>query len=116
MLTIEQIIKLRPGLELDRAIHEHLFSRTGRPHKYSTTHAALEILDAVPMQVERLREADPEFKPERPFRCRFQLGPIEEPDERSVTAATAPVALCKAALIRLVVSTPAPNADTASQG
>lgn len=116
MLTIEQIIAMRPGLELDRAVHEHLFSRTGRPHKYSTTNAALEILDVVPMQIERLREADPDFKPERPFRCRFQLGPIEEPDERTVTAATAAVALCKGALIRLVISTPQPNADTPSQG
>ncbi len=116
MLTIEQIIAMRPGPELDRAVHEHLFSRTGRPHKYSTTNAAIEILDVVPMQLERLREADPDFKPERPFRCRFQLGPIEEPDARSVTAATAQVALCKAALVRLVVSTPAPNADASSQG
>ena len=109
MLTAEQITALRPGPDLDRAVHQWVFKRAGRPIKYSTTGSALELLDVMPLQVGRFRDSDPDMKPERPFYCRFKLGPASEPEESRVTAATAPAAMCKAALIYVMATSN--NAD-----
>ena len=109
MLTPEQITALRPGPDLDRAVHQWVFKRAGRPIKYSTTGAALELLDVMPLQVGRFRDSDHDMKPERPFYCRFKLGPASEPEECRVTAASASAAMCKAALI--YINATSPDAD-----
>lgn len=106
-MNAEQIAALLPGPDLDRLVHEHVFAKAGRRKPWSTTSAALEILDVLPVVVGRRNSGEPDYKPERPY-----WGGLVEPvhDEESgphyvtntrIFCATAPVAACKIALIEV---------------
>lgn len=106
-MTADQITAMLPGPELDRLIHEHVFGKAGRRKAWSTTAAALEILELLPIAAGRRPVDDPALKPDRPY----WAGTVEHiEDEESgsrystparLFSSTLPLAICKMALIEV---------------
>lgn len=106
-MTSDQIVAMLPGPELDRLIHEHVFGKVGRRKQWSTTTAALEILEQLPLAAGLRPVNDPSPKKERPY----WAGTVEHiEDEESgsrystptrLFSNTLPLAICKMALIEV---------------
>jgi hypothetical protein len=103
MTTVESILKLSAGKELDAAVHEFVFGLTeGAPLKYSAnTNLLRTITDAsLPLSVGRMADNDPSFTKERPYFAEDTRPIVSRGQKRiRVVAATPEVALCKAACI-----------------
>jgi hypothetical protein len=112
-MTIEQILGLQPGPELDRLVHEHVFGKVGRRKAWSTTSAALELIGPAAIAAGPRPSTDPDFKADRPFwASTFEHISTEESGHGYVTtnrvfSATLPLAICKAALISTLHRKPA---------
>jgi hypothetical protein len=104
-MNIQQIAALQAGPELDRLIHEHVFSKSGRRKPWSTTSVALEIVEAMPIACGRRLATDPDYKEDRPhWGGIIELMESEESGAAYITTsrifcATLPLAVCKAALL-----------------
>lgn len=102
-LTPETISAMRPGPELDHHVHILVLglpeeNRSDLPC-YSETTAALTVLGAVPIEVGRFSDNDPEFNRDRPYYGRFTVGPIQDPKTYVMRCASPELALCKTALL-----------------
>lgn len=102
-LTTENVLALRPGHELDFLIHKLVLGlpcedRQTFP-RYSDSPAALDILRYIPAEVGRHRQTSDDYTEERKYYARFTIGPVNDPQARSINAATPELALCKVALL-----------------
>lgn len=102
-LTVEQILALPPGPDLDRAVHSQALGRPGRAPLYSTKQeVAVDLIAQLPIGVARLAQNAPGYRPEKPF-VAFLLE--KSPRDAtyfaatSVASATLAVALCRMALL-----------------
>lgn len=106
-MTPQSICALKPGPDLDRLVHEHVFAKTGRRKPWSTTNAALEIVEALPVAVGRRNPNDPGYSEDRPY----WGGIVEQIDDETegphysttirVFCPTAAIAICKIGLIEV---------------
>lgn len=102
-LTVQEILAMKPGKELDQAVHRFAMGRPGPAPAYSTkSEVAVGILAHLHIGVAQLSPKTPGYKPERPF-VAFSLDrgtPGTFVTTVSVTAATLPLALSKMALLQ----------------
>jgi hypothetical protein len=108
-LSLDAIAHLRAGPEIDRFVHSLVMDLPEEPNRtdipcYSETTGALTLLSAVPIEVGRFKDTDPEFNESRPFFGRFTVGPVQDPKSYMFKCATAELALCKAALAYITVA------------
>lgn len=93
-MTTEEILRMKPGREIDLLVHKVLFGGTGlgSAPRYSTTQTWLKILEAYPLIVGRFASDEDLFTADKPYFARDRR-------LRPVRSATPAIAACKALLI-----------------
>lgn len=100
--TIEQILAMPEGQELDALVHRIALNRPGKPRAYSTKpDVAIDLIVHLPIGVSRLSPQSPGYKPERPFVAMIleRTPQLNYATQSSVSAKTIALALSKMALL-----------------
>lgn len=110
-----EILALQPGPGLDKAVHNHVFNKTGKAPAYSTDDsAALLILDKIPLFVASVDPDKPDYNAAKPYvagRLQHERSVQGDITILRVVGATKAVTLCKAALLALAKMGPIRDAD-----
>jgi hypothetical protein len=104
-MSPSEVLALKAGPALDKAVHKIVFGKVGRAPAYSTDdRIAITILDQLPLYVASIDPERPEYSDERPFvagRLQHEQSVKGDITILRVSSATKALALCKAALIAL---------------
>lgn len=102
-MNIERILAMPDGPALDKAVHSNALFRPGRAPKYSTDlHAAVGLLDLLPIFAARISPNEGEYDEKKPFVAgvlAWNSGLKTYQATTRIKCATLPMAICKAALI-----------------